>query len=44
MIGHLDKFPYADAKAFFDQTEGCGINEVGHIYVGWFSAQYRLPH
>ena len=21
MIGHLDKFPYADAKGFLDQTE-----------------------
>lgn len=21
MIGHLDKFPYADAKSFLDQTE-----------------------
>lgn len=21
MVGHLDKFPYADAKSFLDQTE-----------------------
>lgn len=25
MIGHLDKFPYADAKGFLDQTEDARV-------------------